>query len=237
MAFAPTKRLTEIQYAGWAAFFSGTVAILGLVSLILFFSLESTPNSVQSPHFWGPIRDIAPIIQMVSLFVVAFVIYRMLRSSTPGLSMMSGAIGVIGMLGVALLQFLLIFKVISFEQEVGLVLIATAAVGILLIIVIFLGRRQGSLPSRLAWLGISVGVAFVLEPVMLSAAGGAVAWRVFMSNYLLLAVSAVVFLVSYVGFPVWAFWLGRVFLITNDAAENTAIPDNVQTDLETPYLN
>jgi hypothetical protein len=89
-----------------------------------------------------------------------------------------GAIGVIGMLGVALLQLLLIFKVISFEQEVGLVLIATAAVGVWLIIVNFLGRRQGSLPSRLAWLGIAVGVAFVLEPVMLSAAGGAVAWRV-----------------------------------------------------------
>jgi hypothetical protein len=237
MAFAPPKRLTEMRYAGWAAFFSGTAAILGLVSLILFFSLESTPNSSQSPHFWGPISDIAPIIQMVSLLVVAFVIYRMQCSSAPGLSMMCGAIGVIGMLGVALLQLLLIFKVISFEQEVGLVLIATAAVGVWLIIVNFLGRRQGSLPSRLAWLGIAVGVAFVLEPVMLSAAGGAVAWRVFMSNYLLLAVSAVVFLVSYVGFPVWAFWLGRVFLRTNDTAENTAIPDNVQTDLETPSLN
>jgi hypothetical protein len=237
MAFAPPKRLTEMRYAGWAAFFSGTAAVLGLVSLILFFSLESTPNSVQSPHFWGLISDIAPIIQMVSLLGVAFVIYRMQRSSAPGLSMMSGAIGVIGMLGVALLQLLLIFKVISFEQEVGLVLIATAAVGVWMIIVNFLGRRQGSLPSRLAWLGIAVGVAFVLEPVMLSAAGGAVAWRVFMSNYLLLAGSAVVFLISYVGFPVWAFWLGRVFLRTNDTAENTAIPDNVQTDLETPSLN
>jgi len=237
MAIAPPKRLKEIRYAGWAAFFSGTAAILGLVSLILFFSLESTPNSAQSPHFWGPISDIAPILQMVSLLVVAFVIYRMQHSSTPGLSMMCGAIGVIGMLGVALLQFLLIFKVISFEQEVGLVLLATAAVGVWLIIINFLGRRQGSLPSRLAWLGIAVGVAFVLEPVMLSAAGGAVAWRVFMSNYLLLAVSAIVFLVSYLGFQVWAFWLGRVFLRANGTAENTAIPDNVQTDLVTPSLN
>ena len=58
---------------------------------------------------------------------------------------------------------------------------------------------------------MAVGAAFTLEPVMLSAAGGAVAWRVFMSNYLFLAESVVVFLVSYVGFPIWAFWLGRVF--------------------------
>jgi hypothetical protein len=236
MAFAPPKRLTEMRYAGWAAFFSGIAAILGLVSLILFFSLESTPNSGQTPHFWGPISDIAPIIQMVSLLVVAFVIYRMQRSRTPGLSMMSGAIGVIGMLGVALLQFLLIFKVISFEREVGLVLLATAAVGVWLFFVNFLGRRQGSLPSRLAWLGIAVGVAFVLEPVMLSAAGGAVAWRVFMSNYLLLAGSAVVFLVSYVGFPVWAFWLGRVFLRGNGTGEHTISQNSVQSDVVTSNL-
>lgn len=128
------------------------------------------------------------------------------------------------MLGVALLQFFLIIKIIAFEQEVGLVLFATAAVGVWLIFVNYLGRRPGGLPSRLAWLGIAVGVAFILEPVMLSAAGGAVAWRVFMSNYLLLAGSAVVFLVSYLGFPVWAFWLGRVFLRTNVTVEIQPIP-------------
>ena len=127
------------------------------------------------------------------------------------------------MLGVALLQVLLRINVIPFEQEVGLVLFATAAVGVWLILVDLLGWRQGSLPSRLAWLGIAVGAAFVLEPVMLSAAGGAVAWRVFMSNYLLLTGSAIVFLVSYVGFPIWAFWLGRVFLTTNVIVGNTAI--------------
>jgi hypothetical protein len=228
-------RLT--RSAGWASYINGIAAILGLVSLLLFFGLESAPLTGRGFHIWGPISDICPILQMASLLVVAYAFYRIQRSRAVGLSLIGTTIGMIGMLGVALLQFLLIFKVISFEQEVGLVLLATAAVGVWLIFVNFLGRRQGSLPSRLAWLGIAVGAAFILEPVMLSAAGGAVAWRVFMSNYLLLAGSAVVFLISYVGFPVWAFWLGRVFLRANGTAENTAIPDNVQTDLETPSLN
>jgi hypothetical protein len=139
----------------------------------------------------------------------------------------------IGMLGVALLQFLLIIKVIAFEQEVGLVLLATAEVGVWLIFVNFSGRRQRSLPSRLAWLGTAVGAAFVLEPVMLSAAGGAVAWRVFMSNYLLMTGSAVVFLISYVGFPVWAFWLGRVFLRGNGNVENTIMSNSLQSKVIT----
>jgi hypothetical protein len=221
-------RLT--RSAGWASYINGIAAILGLVSLLLFFGLESAPLTGRGFHIWGPISDICPILQMASLLVVAYAFYRIQRSRAAGLSLIGTTIGMIGMLGEMLLQLLLIIKVIPFEQEVSLVVLATAVVGVWLIIVNFLGRRQGSLPSRLTWLGIAVGVAFVLEPVMLSAAGGAVAWRVFMSNYLLLAGSAVVFLVSYVGFPVWAFWLGRVFLRTNDTAEYMAIPDNVHTD-------
>jgi hypothetical protein len=197
--------------AGWAAYFSGIAAILGLVSLILFFSLESTPSPAQSPHVWGPVSDIAPILQMLSMLVVLLAFYRMQRTHSVKLSLVGSSIGILGMLVVVLLQFLLILKVISFEQEVLPVLVATAAVGLWLILVNSIGRRQGDFPTKLAWLGMAVGAAFVLEPVMLSAAGGAVAWRVFMSNYLLLSASAVVFLVSYVGFPIWAFWLGRVF--------------------------
>ena len=114
------------------------------------------------------------------------------------------------MLGVALLQLLLRLNVIAFEQEVVLVALATGVVGVWLILVNQQGRRSGDLPSRLAWLGIAVGVAFVLQPVLLVVAGGAAFWRTIMSNYLLFTGSAVVFLVSYAGFPVWAIWFGRV---------------------------
>lgn len=219
--------------AGWAAYFSGIAAILGLVSLLLFFGLESAPITGRGFHIWGPVSDICPILQMVSLMVVASSLYLSQRSRAPGISLISYAIGMAGMLGVVLLQFLLIINVIAFEQEVGPVLFATAAVGVWLFFVNFLGRRQGSLPSRLAWLGIAVGVAFIMEPVMLSMAGGAVAWRVFMSNYVLLVGSAIVFLISYVGFPVWAFWLGRVFLRANGTVEHTIMPNSVQSKLVT----
>jgi hypothetical protein len=56
--------------AGWAANISGVASILGLVFQILCFSLESTPSKTQPPHFWGPISDIAPILQMGSMLVV-----------------------------------------------------------------------------------------------------------------------------------------------------------------------
>lgn len=76
------KRYT--RSAGWASYFSGIAAILGLVSLLLFFGLESTPSTGQGPHFWGPVSDICPILQMVSLLVVARALYRMQRSRARG---------------------------------------------------------------------------------------------------------------------------------------------------------
>jgi hypothetical protein len=208
-----------IRYPGWAAFFSGFASIVALVSLILFFSLETSASSAQTPHLWGPISDIAPIFQMLFLLIVAVTFYFSQRALAPLASLISCLIGAVGMVGVVLLQILLRLNILPFEQEVTPVLFATALVGVWLVMINILGLRQGSLSSRLAWLGIAVGVAFVLEPVMLSAAGGAVAWRVFMSNYLLLTASAVVFIVSYVGFPVWAFGLGRVFLRVKQGKE------------------
>lgn len=196
-------------YAGWAAYVSGIAGILAMVTLLLFFGLEATPSSAQGFHIWGPLSDICPIIQMLLLLVVARALYLMERRSAPGLSLVAGVLGMIGMLGVALLQFLLIVKVIPFEKEVGPVVVATGLVGVWLILVNHVGRVQRLLPARLAWLGIAVGVAFILEPAMLSVIGGGVEWQNIMSNYLLLAGSALIFLVAYVGFPVWAIWLGR----------------------------
>jgi hypothetical protein len=193
---------------------SGIAAVLGTVSLMLFFTLENpqaASSTGRAPDFWGPVSDICQVVQMAALLVVAPALYRMVRSGAPRLGLIGIVVGVAGMLGVVLLQTLLIFGVIPFEQEVGPVTLATAAVGVWMIVANHVGRRQGVLPPRLGWLGFAVGAAFVLQPVLLTALGGAVAWRAMMSNYLLLAGSAVVFLVSYVGFPIWAIWLGRLF--------------------------
>ncbi len=196
-------------YAGWAAYLSGMAGILAMVTLLLFFGLEATPNSAQGFHIWGPLSDICPIIQMLLLVVVARALYLMERQTAPGVSLFAEVIGMVGMLGVAVLQLLLILDVIPFEQEVGPVVVATGVVGVWLILANHIGRVQRLLPSHLAWLGIAVGVAFLFEPAMLSMVGGGVDWRNIMSNYILLIGSALIFLVAYVGFPVWAIWLGR----------------------------
>ena len=209
-------------YLGWAAFFSGIASIVALISLLLFFGLEASAGTPEGSHYWGPISDISPIFQMLSLLIVALGFYSMLRTTAPRFSLISCMIGIAGMVGVMLLQILLRLKILPFEQEVTLVLFATTLVGGWLMMISLMGRQQKIFPLQLAWLEVAIGAAFILEPIIFTSTGGASAWRVFMSNYLFLTISAVVFLVSYIGFPIWAFWLSRIFLKTKEPRSNPA---------------
>ena len=201
-------------YAVWAAYLSGILAILSAAFLILFFWLEAPQSNATAgpdPLIWGPLSDIFPIFQMLTLLVVANALYELERSGASGFSLITYGIGIVGMLGVSLLQLLLVTGVMPFEKEVGPVLIATAVVGVWLILINFLGWRQRSLPARMTWLGMAVGVALVLQPVLFSVLGGVLNWHNFMSSPLLLIGSALVFVLGFAGFPVWLFWLGRRF--------------------------
>ena len=207
-------RLAARRFAGWAAILSGVAAILAMVTVILFFALEMDSSE---EHLWGPLSDIFPIIQMALLLVVARGLHVIQRPATPRTSIIGMVIGVVGMLSVIVLQTFLRMGAMQFAQEIGPLVMAFALVGVWLIVANYLGRQR-SLPSRLAWLGMVVGVAYVLEPVIVFVAGGA-DWRAYMSNPLLVVVSAVIFLLAYVGFPIWAIWLGRVLLATNATEE------------------
>jgi hypothetical protein len=212
------------RYASWSAYLAGIAAIVAMVSLSLFFALEMPPATTTAgpmPHIWGPISDISTLFQMLFLLMVVLGLDPLARRGNPLLARAGTAIGVVGALAAAGLQLLLIVGVMPFEQEVGPLVIATGAVGISLLIACDACRRNGSLPLRLAWLGMAVGAAFALEPVLLVALGGPAFWQALMSNYLLMAASAVVFLLAYFGFPVWAFWLGRVLAGANPRSAAT----------------
>jgi hypothetical protein len=205
--------------ASFAAYLSGFFAILSGVFAILFFWLEAPDmanSAAQQPHIWGPLSDICPIVQMLALLVVVQALYR-LDQSGAALNRLTYLIGIVGTLGVSILQLLLVVGVISFEQEIGPMLIATAIVGVWLILINYLGRRQAQLPVRLGWLGIGVGVALALELPLFAVMGGAVDWQNIMSIPLLMVGAMLVFVMSYVGFPIWAFWLGRT--LTADQRE------------------
>lgn len=200
--------------AAYAAYLSGIFAILSGVFASLFFWLEApylSSGASQQPLLWGPLSDICPVVQMLALLIVIQALYRLDRSDTALLDRVTYLIGLVGTFGVSILQLLLVIGVVPFEQEVGPMLIATAAVGAWLILINYLGRRRAHWSARLTALGIGVGIALLLQPLLLSALGGALDWQNSLSNPLLMVGAALVFVMSYVGFLIWLFRLGRTF--------------------------
>ena len=213
-----------VRYAGWIAYANAIAATLNFVTLMIFFSVEA-PQAAANPQgsfAWGTLNDIIGCLAMLPMLVLALMLYQMQRERAPQLSLIGLLVGAAGMLGVALLQLLLILKVIPFEQEVGPVVIANGVVGVWLIVVNHIARTQRIWGARPAWLGIVVGASFMSAPLLFSALGGAQFYSVIMSNALLLTVTALVFSFMYIGFPVWAIWLGRAFGGSSSESRSTS---------------
>lgn len=210
------------RYAAGAAYISGIMGIVGFVSLVLFFALEA-PAGSQGTQLWGPLSDISGPATMVPLLIVVLALHQIERDRAPMLSRIAAVFGMIGALAVTVLQLLLIFKFLTFEQEVGPVVLANAVVGVWLVLANHLARIQAVLSPRLAWLGLAVGVSFVLYPVIFPIVGGAGFYDNIGSNYLLLIVTSLIFLISYIGFPAWAIWLGRVWSSQRETTHGEAV--------------
>ena len=109
-------------------------------------------------------------LQYLLTILVALALYRILRVYNPALVRTATIIGIVALLAVVGLQLLLIFKVLTFQQQVPWVSLAMMlGVGVWLVATGLVARSTGRMP-----------------------------------NSLLMSILAV----PYLGYPVWAFWLG-----------------------------
>jgi MFS family permease len=180
------------RYAGWSAFASAIATILGLVTLIMFFTLGQP---------WGTINDLTSILLALSILPVLLVLHRLHRRDAPILSLATFVLGLLAMLVAAAFQTLLVFRVFAYEQTALVVPGAFAVFGATLMVYNTLARASGSLSRKLAWLGMIAGAGYVLviaglilggQQSPITAAGG---------------------LIAVVCYPIWAIWFGRLLLL------------------------
>lgn len=157
--------------AGWCAIASGIVSFIGIVILVVMFIGFSTID-LRLQRF-GTLNDICIIIQYLLTLPITLALHQRLKSHGLSLSRIAMLIGIAGIIGVAILQWLLVSGVLTFEVQVGFVMIALLVVGIWQIITGYLGRSSGNMPRSLL---MSALAAF------------------------------------YIGYPIWAIWLGRRLL-------------------------
>jgi hypothetical protein len=129
-----------VKLAGWCAYASGIVSIFGIVFLVAFFTLGG---------LFGPLNDLAVIVQYVLMLPIALALQQLLRPHGPGLSMVGMLLGIVGIFAVIILQFLLVAGVLTFGQQIGMVIPAFLVVLAWFVINAYLGRSIEVLPKSM----------------------------------------------------------------------------------------
>ena len=149
------------------------------------------------------INDSSSVIFSLSLIPLALALHFLYRPLFPSMSLLVTTLGIIAMLAAAILQTLLVFGVLEFEQEIHPVLIANAVIGIWLITNGMMARVGSNLPQGLAWLSVVAGIGLILIIVGFWVGG---------QESLLTIVGGIL---SFIGILIWAIWLGKLFLAGN----------------------
>lgn len=185
---------TALQHlAGWSAWLSVVANLVGFVFLVLLFAVGEP---------FGALNDVASALGFLLAVPVAIALHRLLSPAAPTTSAIATSAGLAGMFSGAMLQTLLVFRVLDFNQTLPGVLLASFGIGLWLVIANVLAWQNSMLPVRLTWFGILSGIGYlILVPGFWM--GGQQAPSFVAGSILALF-----------GYVVWASWLGR--LLTSD---------------------
>ena len=136
-----------VRAAGWCAYASGIVSIFGIVLLVAFYvGLLAFDGQF---GFLGTLNDISVIVQYSLALPLALALHQVLRSHKPVFSLVSLLLGVAGMIVAIVLQILLVAGVLSFGEQVGMVIVAFMVVLAWFVITGYLARSTDKLPNSM----------------------------------------------------------------------------------------
>jgi hypothetical protein len=174
---------------------------LGFVFIALFFTIGQ-PFGTLNDLFGG-------LLLALSLIPIALALHRLLSPRQPVLSLLALGIGLAAMAVFAISAASVIlhtFGIVRFVEPrpgtgpFGLGLYAPAFIGVWLILASASALTSRSLPPVLSWIGFVAGVGYAVG-VIGFALGGPQSPVVITAG-----------LLTAIGYPIWAIWLGRLLL-------------------------
>lgn len=145
-----------IRAAGGFAVISGIISAIGVVLLITMFVLFARSHQAQGETV-GMLNDICVAIQYLLTIPIALALYRILSPHNPTLIRIATISGIAMMLIVVVLQMLLVFGVLRFQQQAIPVSIAMfLGVGSWLVITGLVARSAGMFPNSVLMSSIAV---------------------------------------------------------------------------------
>jgi hypothetical protein len=146
-----------------AALVSGVTGIAASVFLVGFFTLEPLGVSLGGLSL-GTVNDALGAVQFAALAPVAWILAqhlpptRTVRAAT--------WVGVVAAAADALLSVLLVARVLTFEAQIGPLMVAIVAVYGWLVVVSLVGQRTRTLPRGVAAAGLLTGLALLVGLVL-----------------------------------------------------------------------
>lgn len=172
------------------------------------------------------------LFQFLCMLPLTVALHRLAPPDRRGLSQIGMTIGVVGLVAVVIAQALLVAGVLSFAVNLPFVMSAFGLFGVWMILSNQLAQTSGGLSRRLARLGTSTGIAFILmsalvllvelingrDPSAIARVG------VFVQQYPVLIVAAItlaipLFLAFFVAVPLWLIGIGRRLTAVAQASE------------------
>jgi hypothetical protein len=128
---------------------SGIISSIGVVFFIAMFVFFMTPDTELGLTF-GLLNDVCVALQYLLAIPIALALYRILVAYNPVLIRIATITGIAALLITVVLQLLLVFKVLTFEQQVPWVALAMIlGIGSWLVITGLVARSTIRLPNSL----------------------------------------------------------------------------------------
>ncbi len=184
-----TESLPRI--AGLSAYANAALSLLNIVTLILLFTAGGP---------WGAINDGLSVFWVLSFGPIVLLLFRLHRPGNPLTSLVTTLVALAAVVAFAGLQFLLVIRVVTFEQTIGSILTLGGLLGLSLFLFGLLARAGGTLPPRIAWALMVFGLSYAVTAVGFGLGG---MWHPLVTGG---------FAVGTVAGLLWAVWLGRLLL-------------------------
>lgn len=203
--------------AAWGAYLSGICALLSFAAYIAFLALD-LPQTQQGGNLnrqtlTGDLIGIFQGLSILFMIPLAIALHERVDKRAARISRITMVIGVASMIG--LLGFTLLITLHYIPETQGGVPISLffGGIGIWLVAANYHACRT-ILPTRLAWLGIVIGAAYILFVLTYWGSGAAnvESSAALQSNVLFLGGYAAFSLSSFILYPIWVIWLGRGLL-------------------------
>jgi hypothetical protein len=198
---SPSRTSAPITWA----LVSGVAGVVANVLLVAFFVLALGLGLPQ--YGWlGTVNDAVIMVQFLTLVPVALVLLgwlpprRAVRLATVA--------AVVGMVLIAVLQLLLIVRVLTFDVQVLMVVIAFLPVYGWVLTISSVGHRSGTLPRPVTRFGLLLGVSFPVG-LLIFVAGLPFGWGS-VAQLLFAVAGGVLGGLSWLALPVWPLLLARL---------------------------